>query len=46
MQVYKQKIPYAVARKYLQANVGIEGKFEGLQRLLNQECNTSFDSFP
>lgn len=46
MQVYKQKIPYAVARKYLQAYVGIEGKFEGLQRLLNQECNTSFDSFP
>ena len=37
---------YAVARKYLQANVSIEGKFEGLQRLLNQECNTSFESFP
>ena len=46
MQVYKQKIPYEVAKKYLQANVGIEGKFEGLQRLLNQECNTSFDVFP
>lgn len=39
-------ISYAVARKYLQANVSIKGKFEGLQRLLNQECNTSFDSFP